>query len=98
MRTVRPPGNAREHHQSLSRCAGKPALPDNERHGWMNDPEVLRAMLKDLDPRQDYSPVITHDLVGPNARAKRIDERMAKETPAMANVRPALRMASSGPV
>ncbi len=61
----------------------------------LNDPEVLRAMLKDLDPRQDYAPVITHDLVGPNARAKRIDERMAKETPAMANVRPALRLATA---
>ena len=61
----------------------------------LNDPEVMRAMLKDLDPRQDYSPVITHDLVGPNARAKRIDDRMAKETPAMANVRPALRLATA---
>ncbi len=61
----------------------------------LNDAEVLRAMLKDLDPRQDYSPVITHDLVGPNARARRIDDRMAKETPAMANVRPAQRLATA---
>lgn len=61
----------------------------------LSDPEVLRAMLKDLDPRQDYSPVITHDLVGPNARAKRIDDRMAKEMPAMVNVRPALRLATA---
>ncbi len=61
----------------------------------LSDPEVLRAMLKDLDPRQDYSPVITHDLNGPNARAKRIDDRLAKETPALANVRPALRLATA---
>jgi hypothetical protein len=61
----------------------------------LDDADVRRAMLKDMDPRQDYSPVITHDLVGPNARAKRIDERMAKETPAMANVRPALRLATA---
>ncbi len=61
----------------------------------LGDAEVLRAMLKDLDPRQDYSPVITHDLVGPNARAKRIDERLAKETPALAGVRPALRLATA---
>jgi hypothetical protein len=61
----------------------------------VNDPEVVRAMLKDLDPRQDYSPVITHDLVGPNARARRIDDRLAKETPALANVRPALRLATA---
>ncbi len=61
----------------------------------LNDPEVVRAMLKDLDPRQDYSPVITHDLIGPNARAKRIDDRLSKETPALANVRPALRLATA---
>ncbi len=61
----------------------------------VNDPDVLRAMLKDLDPRQDYAPVITHDLPGPNTRAKRIDERMAKETPALANVWPALRLATA---
>ncbi len=61
----------------------------------VSDPDVLRAMLKDLDPRQDYAPVITHDLVGPNARAKKIDDRMAKESPAMANVRPAQRLATA---
>ena len=61
----------------------------------LNDAEVLRAMLKDLDPRQDYSPVITHDLAGPNARAKRIDDRIAREIPAMANVRPAMRLATA---
>jgi hypothetical protein len=61
----------------------------------LNDPEVVRAMLKDLDPRQDYSPALAHDLVGPSARAKRIDERLAKETPALASVRPALRLATA---
>jgi hypothetical protein len=39
--------------------------------------------------------VLTHDLIGPNARAKRIDERLAKETPALANVRPATRLATA---
>ena len=61
----------------------------------LNDPEVVRAMLKDLDPRQDYSPVLKHDLVGPSARAKRIDDRLASETPALATVRPALRLATA---
>jgi hypothetical protein len=61
----------------------------------LGDAEVVRAMLKDLDPRQEYSPVLTHDLVGPNARAKRIDDRLAKETPALANVRPATRLATA---
>lgn len=59
------------------------------------DADVTRAMLKDLDPRQDYSPALAHDLVGPNARARRIDERLAKETPALANVRPATRLATA---
>ncbi|MGQ9525944.1 MAG: ATP-binding protein [Armatimonadota bacterium] len=61
----------------------------------LSDAEVRRAMLKDLDPREDYSPVIMHDLVGPNARAKRIDDRLAKERPALAGVRPALRLATA---
>lgn len=61
----------------------------------LSDPEVARAMLKDIDPRQDYSPVLTHDLVGPNARARRIDDRLARETPALANVRPAQRLATA---
>jgi hypothetical protein len=61
----------------------------------IGDADVLRAMLKDLDPRQDYSPAITHDLVGPNARTRRIDDRLAKETPALTNVRPALRLATA---
>lgn len=61
----------------------------------LTDADVMRAMLKDLDPRQDYSPAMTHDIVGPSARAKRIDDRRAKETPALANVRPAQRLATA---
>jgi hypothetical protein len=80
-------------HALKARGGAKPVLGPSDIP--LNDPEVLRAMLKDLDPRQDYAPVITHDLVGPNARAKRIDDRMGKETPAMANVRPALRLATA---
>jgi hypothetical protein len=80
-------------HSLKVRGGAKPVLGPSDIP--LNDPEVFRAMLKDLDPRQDYAPVITHDLVGPNARAKRIDDRMARETPAMANVRPALRLATA---
>lgn len=80
-------------HALKARGGAKPVLGPSDIP--LNDPDVLRAMLKDLDPRQDYAPVITHDLVGPNARAKRIDDRMGKETPAMANVRPALRLATA---
>lgn len=61
----------------------------------LHDPEVARAMLKDLDPTQGYDPVLKHDLVGPNARSKRIDERLAAETPPLANVHPALRLSTA---
>ena len=59
------------------------------------DGDVRNAMLKDLDPTQAYDPVIKSDIAGPNARAKRIDDRYAKQTPALANVRPALRLATA---
>lgn len=61
----------------------------------LSDGDVRNAMLKDLDPTQSYDPVIKSDIAGPNARAKRIDERLAKETPAMANVHPAQRLATA---
>lgn len=61
----------------------------------LNDAEVRRAMLKDLDPGQAYDPVIKSDICGPTAKAKRIDDRMAKENPALVNVRPAQRLATA---
>jgi hypothetical protein len=61
----------------------------------IGDPEVRRNMLKDLDPKQDYYPVITADIVGPNSRAKRIDDRLARENPALASVKPATRIATA---
>ncbi|MBN2133793.1 MAG: ATP-binding protein [Sedimentisphaerales bacterium] len=61
----------------------------------LSDGDVRNAMLKDLDPTQAYDPVIKSDITGANARAKRIDDRWAKETPAMANVRPAQRLATA---
>jgi uncharacterized protein len=61
----------------------------------LQDHDVRQAMLKDLDPAQAYAPVLTHDITGPTARAKRIDDRLAKETPALSNVRPAIRLATA---
>ncbi len=52
-------------------------------------------MLKELGVQNDYDPVITADIEGPNARARRIDERMARETPALAGVKPATRIATA---
>ena len=61
----------------------------------LRDVDVRVKMLKELGVQNDYDPVITSDIDGPNARAKRIDERMARETPALASVKPATRIATS---
>jgi Protein of unknown function (DUF499) len=61
----------------------------------LGDVDVRVKMLKELGAQNDYDPVITADLEGPNARARRIDERMARETPALASVKPAARLATA---
>lgn len=61
----------------------------------LKDVGVRLKMLKGLGVQNDYDPVITADIDGPNARAKRIDERMARETPALASVKPATRLATA---
>ena len=61
----------------------------------LKDVDVRVKMLKELGAQNDYDPVITADIDGPNARARRIDERMARETPALASVKPATRIATA---
>jgi hypothetical protein len=61
----------------------------------IKDVDVRVKMLKELGVQNDYDPVITADIDGPNARAKRIDERMARETTALASVKPATRIATA---
>jgi hypothetical protein len=61
----------------------------------LKDVDVRVKMLKELGAQNDYDPVITADIDGPNARAKRIDERMARETPALASVKPATSIATA---
>jgi hypothetical protein len=58
-------------------------------------PEVRLQMLKELGAQNDYDAAISEDITGPNARAKRIDDRLASETPSLANVRPATRLATA---
>ncbi|MCI0534235.1 MAG: ATP-binding protein [Verrucomicrobiales bacterium] len=57
--------------------------------------EVRVKMLKELGVQNDYDAVIAADIEGPSARAKRIDERLARETPALANIKPATRLATA---
>jgi uncharacterized protein DUF499 len=61
----------------------------------LKDTEVRIKMLKELGVQNDYDPVITSDIEGPNARAKRIDERLARDNPALASVKPATRLATA---
>ncbi len=61
----------------------------------VKDVDVRVKMLKELGVQNDYDPVITADIDGPNARARRIDDRMARETPALASVKPATRIATA---
>jgi len=61
----------------------------------MHDAEVRLAFFKEVGQQADFQAVLEHDLVGANARARRIDERRAKETPAEAGKRPATRLATA---
>lgn len=61
----------------------------------LKDVDVRVKLLKELGAQTDYDPVITADIEGPNARARRIDERLARETPALGSVKPATRLATA---
>lgn len=61
----------------------------------LKDVDVRVKLLKELGAQNDYDPVITADIEGPNARAKRIDERLTRETPALGSVKPATRLATA---
>lgn len=58
-------------------------------------PDVRYAFFTEVGQREQFQPVLDADLIGPNARVKQIDARMAKENPALANVRPATRLATA---
>jgi len=57
--------------------------------------DVRMKMLKELGAQNDFDAVLTADIEGPNARVKQVDERLARETPALASVRPAARLATA---
>ena len=61
----------------------------------MHDPAVRLAFFKEVGQQADFQAVLEHDLTGANARARRIDERRAKEFPAEALKRPATRIATA---
>jgi hypothetical protein len=61
----------------------------------LKEPEVRLTLLKELGAQNDFDPVITSDIDGPEARARKIDERLGRESPALTNVRPATRLATA---
>ena len=61
----------------------------------IHDPEVRLAFFKEVGQQADFQAVLEHDLIGANARARRIDDRRAKETPAEVGKRPAYRIATA---
>ncbi len=61
----------------------------------LRDVDVRVKLLKELGAQNEYDPVILSDIEGPNARSKRIDERLARETPSLTNVKPATRLATA---
>ena len=61
----------------------------------IHDPEVRLAFFKEVGQREDFQPCLEHDFIGANARARRIDERRARETTSEAGKRPATRLATT---
>jgi hypothetical protein len=61
----------------------------------LNDSEVRLAFFKEVGQQADFQAVLEHDLIGANARSKRIDERRAKEIPAETGKKPATRLATA---
>jgi hypothetical protein len=61
----------------------------------LHDPAVRLAFFKEVGQQADFQACLEHDFVGANARARRIDERRAKEFPAESLKRPAMRIATT---
>ncbi len=59
------------------------------------DAEVRLAFFKEVGQQSDFQAVLEHDLIGANARARRIDERRAKESPSETGKRAAFRLATA---
>jgi hypothetical protein len=61
----------------------------------IDDSEVRLAFFKEVGQREDFQACLEHDFIGANARAPQIDKRRAKEHPAEATRRPAMRLATA---
>lgn len=61
----------------------------------LHDADVRLAFFKEVGQREDFQACLEHDFIGANARARRIDERRAKEVPGESGKRPAVRLATA---
>ena len=57
--------------------------------------DVRLAFFKEVGQREDFQACLEHDFVGANARARRIDDRRAREVTAEAGKQPATRLATT---
>lgn len=61
----------------------------------ITDGDVLNAFFTEVGQKDPFKSVIQRDFTGPNARVKRIDERLGRENPGLSGVNPALRLATA---
>ncbi|MFB0536081.1 MAG: DUF499 domain-containing protein [Anaerolineae bacterium] len=61
----------------------------------IEDADVAHAFFTEVGQREPFKAVLQRDFVGPNARVKRIDERLAREHPNLSGVCPAMRIATA---
>ena len=61
----------------------------------IEDADVAHAFFTEVGQRESFNAVIQRDFLGPNARVKRIDERLAREHPSLSGVCPAKRIATA---
>ena len=92
------PANARG--ATFSGNAVSPSSRKESRIVWpvrcaASRPAGSSRFFKEVGQRPDFQPCLEHDFIGANARARRIDERCAKEFPVRAVKRPAIRIATA---
>lgn len=61
----------------------------------IHENDVRLAFFKEVGQREDFQACLEHDFVGANARARRIDDRRAREVTTEAGKQPATRLATA---
>ena len=61
----------------------------------IQESDVRYAFFTEVGQREQFQAVLEADLIGANARVRKIDARLAKESPALGQVKPAMRLATA---